>query len=137
MWVYGPPAGGRFSGTGEGGRVGRQRFARSQLLAGGAAVKEILFRFSESCERLDSWWHLCTQRGERRFDERSTSLVREATRQQPRPAAQEAQAQELAAAIAQAAQEDLLRIARDAVLRVAAKAYQQRLAKKTATRAPA
>jgi hypothetical protein len=77
--------------------------------------------------------------------------------QQPLPDAQEAQAQELAAAIAQAAQEDLLAIARDlvaaddaslfgdtelrvrdAVLRVAAKAYQQRLAqKKTATRAPA
>ena len=73
------------------------------------------------------------------------------------PPAQEAQAQELAAAIAQAAQEDLLRIARDlircpdaalfgetefrvrdAILRVAAKAYEQRLAqKKTATQAPA
>jgi hypothetical protein len=73
------------------------------------------------------------------------------------PAAQEAQAQELAAAIAQAAQEDLLRIARDlvrcddaslfgetefrireAILRVAARAYEQRLAqKKTATRGPA
>lgn len=71
--------------------------------------------------------------------------------------AQEDQAQELAAAIAAAAQEDLLAIARhlvasgdaalfgdtefrvrDAVLRVAAKAYQQRLAqKKTATGAPA
>ena len=35
--------------------------------------------------------------------------------QQPLPPAQEAQAQELAAAIAQAAQEDLLRIARDLV----------------------
>jgi hypothetical protein len=77
--------------------------------------------------------------------------------QQPLPPAQEAQAQELAAAIALAAQEDLLRIARDlvaaddaslfgdtefrvrdAVLRVAAKAYQQRLAqKKTAARGPA
>jgi len=73
------------------------------------------------------------------------------------PAEQEAQAQELAAAIAQAAQEDLLAIARDlvrcgdtslfgetefrirdAILRVAAKAYEQRLAqKKTATRGPA
>jgi hypothetical protein len=73
------------------------------------------------------------------------------------PATQEAQAQELAAAIAQAAQEDLLQIARDlvacddaalfgetefrirdAILRVAAKAYQERLAqKKTATTAPA
>ena len=77
--------------------------------------------------------------------------------QQPLPPAQEAQAQQLAAAIAQAAQDDLLAIARDlvacddtslfgqtefrvrdAILRVAAKAYQQRLAqKKTATRAPA
>jgi hypothetical protein len=76
---------------------------------------------------------------------------------EPLPPAQEAQAQELAAAIAQAAQEDLLAIARDlvacddaslfgdtefrvrdAILRVAAKALQQRLAqKKTATRAPA
>ena len=73
------------------------------------------------------------------------------------PATQEAQAQELAAAIAQAAHDDLLQIARDlvacddaslfgetefrirdAILRVAAKAYQQRLAqKKTATTAPA
>jgi hypothetical protein len=76
---------------------------------------------------------------------------------EPLPPAQEAQARELAAAIAQAAQEDLLRIARDpvagddasrfgetefrvrdAILRVAAKAYEQHLAqKKTATRAPA
>jgi hypothetical protein len=76
---------------------------------------------------------------------------------EPLPPAQEAQAQELAAAIAAAAQEDLLAIARqlvasddaslfgeaefrvrDAALRVAASAYQQRLAqKKTATRAPA
>jgi hypothetical protein len=73
------------------------------------------------------------------------------------PPAQEAQAQEPAAAIAQAAREDLLAIARDlvacedaslfgetefrvrdAILRVAAQALQQRLAqKKTATRAPA
>ena len=73
------------------------------------------------------------------------------------PPDQEAQAQELAAAIAQAAQEDLLAIARDlvrcdgpalfgetefrvrdAILRVAAKAYEQLLAqKKTATKGPA
>jgi hypothetical protein len=65
------------------------------------------------------------------------------------PPTQEAQAQELAAAIAQAAHEDLLRIARDlvrcddaslfgdtefrvrdAILGVAAKAYEQRLAQK-------
>ena len=77
--------------------------------------------------------------------------------QEPLPPTQEAQAQELAAAIAQAAHEDLLHIARDlvrcdnaslfgdtefrirdAILRVAAKAYEQRLAqKKTATRGPA
>ena len=77
--------------------------------------------------------------------------------QESLPPPQEAQAQELAAAIAQAAQEDLLRIARDlvrcdnaslfgdtefrvreAILRVAAKAYEQRLAqKKMATRGPA
>jgi hypothetical protein len=89
--------------------------------------------------------------------EKSTPLVREATMKDSLPAPQEAQAQELAAAIAQAAQEDLLRIARDlvrcddaslfgetefrirdAILRVAAKAYEQRLAqKKTATRARA
>ena len=75
----------------------------------------------------------------------------------PLPPEQEAQAQESAAAIARAAQEDLLDIARDlarcdgpalfggtefrvrdAVLRVAARAYEQRLAqKKTATRGPA
>lgn len=72
-------------------------------------------------------------------------------------AAQEAEAQLLAQRIAQAAEEELLQIARtlvasdpstlfgatefqvrDAILRVAAKAYQQHLAqKKTATRAPA
>jgi hypothetical protein len=73
------------------------------------------------------------------------------------PPAQEAQAQELAAAITQAAHEDLLAIARDlvrsdtaslfgetefrvrdAILRVAAKAYERLLAqKKTATKGPA
>ena len=71
--------------------------------------------------------------------------------------AQEAQAQKLAQTIAQASYEDILAIARalvasddaslfgdtefrvrDAILRVAAKAYQQRLEqKKTATKAPA
>ena len=70
---------------------------------------------------------------------------------------QEAQAQELATAIAAAARDDLLHIARDlvrcdnaslfgetefrvrdAILRVAAKAYERHLAqKKTATRGPA
>jgi hypothetical protein len=89
--------------------------------------------------------------------EKSTCFVREAPMKDSLPPAQESQAQELAAAIAQAAQEDLLAIARDlvqcqdaalfgetefrirdAILRVAAKAFQQRLAqKKTATRAPA
>jgi len=73
------------------------------------------------------------------------------------PPAQEAQAQELAAALAEAAQEDLLAIARDLVacdddalfgetefrvrdlaLALAAKAYQQHLAgKKTAPQGPA
>lgn len=72
------------------------------------------------------------------------------------PADQEAQAQQLAQNIAQAAQDELVQIARtlvaaddstlfgdnefkvrDLVLQVAAKAYQQRLAqKKTATKAP-
>ena len=72
-------------------------------------------------------------------------------------AEQEAQAQELARALVEAAQEDLLRMARtlvakgdadlfgdtefeirDAALRLAARAYEQRLAqKKMATRGPA
>jgi len=78
--------------------------------------------------------------------EKSTSSVREALRKEPLPPAQEAQAQELATAIAR----DLVACddaslfgdtefrVRDAILRVAAKAYRQRLAqKKTATRAPA
>ncbi len=72
-------------------------------------------------------------------------------------ATQEAEAQELARAIAAAAQEELLQVARtlvgttpatlfgetefkirDLILRVAAKAYQQHLAqKKTATKGPA
>ena len=89
--------------------------------------------------------------------EKSTFLVREVAMQKPPSTTQEAQAQELAAAIAEAAHEDLLQIARDllaadgaslfgdtefrirdAILRVAAKAYEQRLAqKKTATTGPA
>jgi len=76
---------------------------------------------------------------------------------EPLPPAQEAQAQEMAAAIAEAARDELLQVARDlvaaddaslfgetefrvrdAILRVAAKAYEERLAqKKTATRGPA
>lgn len=75
----------------------------------------------------------------------------------PLPATQEQQAQQLAAALGAAAQDDLLRIARllvasddaclfgqtefqvrEVILDVAAKAYQQHLArKKTATSAPA
>jgi hypothetical protein len=75
----------------------------------------------------------------------------------PRSAQQEAQARELAQAIAEASQEELLAIARalveaepaslfgatefrvrDLALRIAAKAYEQRLAqKKSATTAPA
>lgn len=89
--------------------------------------------------------------------EKSTTLILEAPMKESLPPAQEAQAQELAAAIAEAARDDLLQIARDliaaddaslfgetefrvrgAILRVAAKAYEQRLAqKKTATRGPA
>jgi hypothetical protein len=76
--------------------------------------------------------------------------------ERPLSEAQQQEAQELAAALAQAAQEDLLHIAqtlvgagdavfgdtefqvREAILRVAAKAYEQHLArKKTATSAPA
>ena len=77
--------------------------------------------------------------------------------QGPLPPEQEAEAQQLAQAIAQAAQDELLQIARtlvaadntalfgdtefrvrDLILRVAAKAYQQHLAKKkTAMRPPA
>lgn len=77
--------------------------------------------------------------------------------ERPLSDAQEQQAQQLAAALAAGAEEDLLRIARtlvaaedaalfgatefqvrDAVLRIAAKAYERHLAsKKTATQAPA
>jgi hypothetical protein len=75
--------------------------------------------------------------------------------QKPLTEAQEAEAQELAQAIAQAASQELLQLARalvgspspfgqaeftarDILLRVGAKAYEQRLAqKKTATRGPA
>jgi hypothetical protein len=92
-----------------------------------------------------------------RLSEKSTSLVREATMRGPLPPDQEAQAQALAQALADAARDDFLEIARtlvaaepaalfgdtefevrEQVLALAAKAYQQRLAqKKTATRPPA
>jgi hypothetical protein len=94
---------------------------------------------------------------DRRSREKSTTLILGTAMKESLPPAQEAQAQELAAAIAEAARDDLLQIARDliasddaslfgetefrvrdAVLRVAAKAYEERLAqKKTATRGPA
>jgi hypothetical protein len=97
------------------------------------------------------------KRAEEPFAEKSTHRIRENTMKEALPAAQEAQAQELAQAIAQAGADELLQIARiltaaddsslfgdnefkirDLVLRLAAKAYQQRLAqKKMATKDPA
>src|SRR5262245_23406735 len=89
-----------------------------------------------------------------RLGQKSTRVIREATMPEPLSPEQEAQAQELARALAGATQEDFLHIARtlvakgdadlfgdtefevrDAALRLAARAYEQRLAqKKTATR---
>lgn len=94
---------------------------------------------------------------EGRFDQKSTTRIREATMKESLSAAQEEEAQQLAQAIAHAAHDDLLHIARtlvatdnaslfgatefkirDLILGVAAKAYQQHLEqKKTATREPA
>jgi hypothetical protein len=94
---------------------------------------------------------------EARFGKKSTISLRENTMKESLSAAQEAEAQQLAQAIAQAAHDDLLAIARalvaadnaslfgatefkvrDLALRVAAKAYQQHLGpKKTATKGPA
>jgi len=91
------------------------------------------------------------------FDQKCTALIRGTTMKESLSAAQEEEAQKLAQAIAHAAHEDLLAIARtlvatdttslfgttefkvrDIVLSVAAKAYQQHLEqKKTATREPA
>jgi hypothetical protein len=97
------------------------------------------------------------KQGSGRSDEKFTSLSDEAPLRGPLPPDQEARARQLAGAIAQASQDDLLQIARalvasdtaslfgatefkvrDLALGVAAKAYQQHLAqKKMATRPPA
>jgi hypothetical protein len=94
---------------------------------------------------------------EGRFAEKSTADIRGKAMTGPLSAEQEAQAQALAEAIAVAAKQELLEVARTLVgtddatlfgetefrvrgiiLKVAAKAYEQHLAeKKTATRAPA
>jgi hypothetical protein len=91
-----------------------------------------------------------------RYGEKSTSSLREPAMQEALHAAQEAEVQQLAEAIAQAASAEFLQLARtlvgsgaspfgeaeftirDILLRVGAKAYEQHLAqKKTATKAPA
>jgi len=97
------------------------------------------------------------KRAEERFVEKSTRCVRGTTMKEALPAAQEAQAQELAQAIAQAAAAEFLQMARtlvatdrsslfgatefkirDILLRVGAKTYQEFLAqKKTAMKDPA
>jgi hypothetical protein len=88
--------------------------------------------------------------GDRRIFEKSTSQLREKAMKQALSAEQEAQAQELAAAIAELAQDDLLEVARTLVAttnatlfgeteftirdishRVAAKAYEKHLDQKT------
>ena len=89
--------------------------------------------------------------------EKSTTAIREIVMQDVLSPAQEVEAQQLAEAISQAAQDELLQVARllvgssdatlfgatefkvrDLILRVAAKAYQEHLAqKKTATKGPA
>jgi hypothetical protein len=93
----------------------------------------------------------------KRFAEKSTPSIRETTMKESLSGAQEAQAQKLAQAIAQASYEDILDIARTLVAtdnaslfgdteftvralshRIAAKAYRQHLdSKKTATKGPA
>jgi hypothetical protein len=91
-----------------------------------------------------------------RFEEKSTSDIRENAMKEVNPE-REAQARELAAAIAESSEQELLQIAltlleaeepaslfgdtefkiRDLALKIAAKAYEQRLAqKKTATEPP-
>jgi hypothetical protein len=92
-----------------------------------------------------------------RLAKKSTTFLRETVMQEALSPAQEAEAQQLAQAISQAAQDELLQVARllvgsspatlfgttefqvrDLILRVAAKAYQEHLAqKKTATTGPA
>ena len=94
---------------------------------------------------------------EERFAEKSTPYIREMTMKESLTAAQEEQAQKLAQTIAQAAYDDLLRMARTLVATdnaslfgdtefivrdishdIAAKAYRHHLEqKKTATKAPA
>jgi len=95
--------------------------------------------------------------GRGRSGEKSTPAIRESAMQEARSVEQEAQARELAAAIAEASEEELLEMARTLVdadpadlfgaaefkvrelaHRIAAKAYQRRLAqKKSATGPPA
>jgi hypothetical protein len=97
------------------------------------------------------------QGAEERFAEKSPHRIRETTMKEALPAAQEALAQELAEAIAQAASDEFLQLARilvtadrsslfgateftirDLLLRVGAKTYQEFLAqKKTAMKGPA
>jgi hypothetical protein len=90
-----------------------------------------------------------------RFGEKSTRAIREVAMKKPLTEVQEAEAKQLAEAIAQAASEEFLQLARtlvgsdspfgqteftirDLLLRVGAKAYEQHLAqKKTATKDPA
>jgi predicted transcriptional regulator len=94
---------------------------------------------------------------EGRFDQKSTTLIRETTMKESLSSAQEAQAQKLAQAIAEASYDDILHIARTLVATddaslfgdteftvralshgIAAKAYRQHLEqKKTATKGPA
>jgi hypothetical protein len=95
--------------------------------------------------------------GRSRFGEKSTLAIRETAMKKALTEAQEAEAKELAAAIAEAASEEFLQMARtlvetdnsslfgatefkirDILLRVGAKTYEQHLAqKKTAMRGPA
>jgi hypothetical protein len=95
------------------------------------------------------------KREKRGFDEKSTFDIRDYAMKESTPE-QEAQVRELAQAIAESSEEELLAIARtlldsdpaslfgdtefkirDLALKIAAKAYQQRLAqKKTVTKAP-
>jgi hypothetical protein len=92
-----------------------------------------------------------------RFGKKSTRAIREAAMKKALTEAQEAEAKELAAAMAEAAAEEFLQVARtlvgsdnsslfgdtefkirDILLRVGAKTYEQHLAqKKTATKGPA
>src|SRR5579884_2082327 len=70
----------------------------------------------------------------KRFAEKSTSSIRETTMKESLSDAQEAQAQKLAQAIAQASYDAILALSH----RIAAKAYRQHLdSKKTATTGPA